>query len=457
MIKNAFLKAGSMPYPSFMFPKIRLLKCTIPFVVLIIVITGCAADQPYQIDLMPAPDIFSAIGWQPFSDTSPAKDGSTIEILFATDRTPAEEEDKETYYQNERGYVLRLGKGEVNLGQGEYTWEEMKRVSLLKNRTENLPLQVIGAEEYGILHTTVTEFDPPELQGLISEQPAKRYASLINDKLDRSNKKDIYIYVHGYKVNFENPVLVSSELWHFLGYEGVFIAYAWPSTPSVWAYASDAETAAVSSRNLRLFVQYLAEKTTALNIHIIGYSMGTRLVADALNELALINSGKELKNVREQLRMGHVVLVGSDIDEGIFANMFLNGILNIVGGISVYVSAGDKALGLSEWLFDRERLGQFARDREIEENTANLLLRYPNLNFIDVTEAEGAMTGNGHAYFRKSPWASSDILVTLMYDLPPGERGLVRSNGNPIWTFPSDYVQKLRSIIAENYPALVPR
>jgi hypothetical protein len=39
-------------------------------------------------------------------------------------------------------------------------------------------------------------------------------------------------------------VLVASELWHFMGYRGAFIAYAWPSTPRVLAYMSDLELVA---------------------------------------------------------------------------------------------------------------------------------------------------------------------------------------------------------------------
>ncbi len=71
------------------------------------------------------------------------------------------------------------------------------------------------------------------------------------------------------------------------------------------------------------------------------------------------------------------------------------------------------------------------------------------LAVIDVTEAENAAAGNGHAYFSRSPWASSDILVTLMFDLEPGRRGLVQSPDLPFWTFPPKYVQRLRATLAE--------
>lgn len=441
---------------SFRFQFKNLLVCALIHISLITILTGCATDKPNELNLMPAPDIFDNGAWQPFSDTSSIKNDGTIEILYATDREPANEQSKEKFYQNERGDLLRLGKGEVKLGKGDYTWEEMKHISLLKNRTENLPLQVTGVKEYGILNTTISEIDSPKLQAQKSTEPAEYFASIINAKLANSKHKDIYVYLHGFKVNFENPLLVTSELWHYLGYEGVFIAFAWPSTPSLWAYASDAETAAVSARNLRLFLQFLSEKTTAHEIHIVGYSMGTRLVTKALYSLALIHNGQDKQTIQKQLRIGYVILVGSDVDWGIFGNMLLDGVLNVSRSISIYMSEGDQALGVSKFLLSRERLGQLKKDEKIEKHLAELLLEIEDLNFIDVSDAEGAMTGNGHAYFRKSPWASSDILVTLAYDLKPMERGLTHTKEKPIWSFPSDYIERLKSILADKNPVLSP-
>ena len=97
--------------------------------------------------------------------------------------------------------------------------------------------------------------------------------------MEQSGKKDVYIYVHGYKVVYENPVLVSAELWHFLGYQGAFIAYAWPSTPNALAYVKDSDTSSGFARNLRLMLEFIAENTDVENVHILGYSNGTRLVS----------------------------------------------------------------------------------------------------------------------------------------------------------------------------------
>jgi esterase/lipase superfamily enzyme len=68
-------------------------------------------------------------------------------------------------------------------------------------------------------YSNVSASNPPTDAG-------PRFAKAINAQLDQSGRKDVYVYVHGYKVVYENPVLVASELWHFLGYKGAFIAYA---------------------------------------------------------------------------------------------------------------------------------------------------------------------------------------------------------------------------------------
>jgi len=69
------------------------------------------------------------------------------------------------------------------------------------------------------------------------------------------------------------------------------------------------------------------------------------------------------------------------------------------------------------------------------------------ISFINVRDAEGSDTGNGHGYFRSSPWASSDVLMTMYYGLTPEQRGLVEQDDLPIFTFPPDYISRLWSAI----------
>jgi len=407
-------------------------------------LSACASTPVDQLILMPAPDVFEYGDWDPFTDHDPIKNIPYGGILYATDREAAQEADR--HYRDARGHVLRLGVAQVTVGKEGITWEEARRISLLKERPEDYPLKVTGVRELGILDRTIN----PLTEGLVGsaqlQLPGERFAAKINAKLASSKRKDIFIYVHGYKVVFENPLLVASELWHFLGYEGAFIAYAWPSTPDTLAYFSDLETAALSAGNLRILIEYLAETTDARRIHIIGYSAGTRVVTQALNQLALIHTGPDRKASAKTLRIGHVILTGSDVDKHLFGSYLMDGMLAVTGGITVYASTKDRALSMSNWAFRRKRLGQVV-SKPLSAAANNYLRQNENLVIVNATDSPGAGTGNGHAYFRQSPWTSSDILATLSFDLKPAQRGLQQTGGQHIWTFAEDYIDRLRTAV----------
>lgn len=42
--------------------------------------------------------------------------------------------------------------------------------------------------------------------------------------------------------------------------------------------------------------------------------------------------------------------------------------------------------------------------------------------------------------------------MTLLYDLAPANRGLVRQNDMSVWAFPPDYIQRLRNALGEVNP-----
>jgi pimeloyl-ACP methyl ester carboxylesterase len=415
-------------------------------------LTACASKPIDEIQLMPAPDVYGDGLLNPLPDTNPFDRIPYDGILFATDRSPATKQDREQYYRNDRGQVVRLGLAEIQFGKKEFTWEFARSISMLKSRSEEYPIKITNADEWGIMDSTMPYwFDV----SLISEDelPADatdRFADAINEQLAVSKKKHVYFYVHGYKVVYENPVLVSAELWHFLGYDGAFIAYAWPSTPSKFAYIKDSDTAAGYARNFRLLLEFVAENTDAEEIHVIGYSNGTRLVLRAMEQLALIHEGESADEIWKQLRLRNVILIGSDLDRGVFGAYLSDGILNVSKHLSIYMSQYDKALGVSQFLTRRQRLGQLwgGKGGEIHPLARQALIDFRDqISFINVSDAEGSDTGNGHGYFLSSPWASSDILMTMYYGLTPEQRGLVEQEDLPVFTFPPDYISRLWNAI----------
>ena len=433
----------------------------------VLTLAGCASTPPIdQVELMPAPKVYGDGLINPLPEYNPFDKIPYDGILFATDRKPAGAEDEERFYLNDRGKMLRVGVAQVQLGEKQFTWDKAREISMLTSRTEKYPIKIMNAEEWGILKSTVPFWIDQDLETDSNPPPdaAKRFADAINAQMRQSGKKDVYIYVHGYKVVYENPVLVSAELWHFLGYNGAFIAYAWPSTPSAFAYIKDSDTSAGFSRNFRLLLEFIAENTDAENVHVIAYSNGTRLVTRAMEQLALKHHNETPEEIFGKLRIRNVILVGSDLDRGVFNAYLADGLLNISKHLSIYMSKYDKALGVSQFLTRRERLGQMLgeADGTLTKSGRKALVTYRDrLSLINVSDAEGAGTGNGHGYFRSSPWASSDVLMTLYYGLSPEQRGLVEQDDLPVYTFPPDYIERLWDAIedvdpefAENYRAL---
>ena len=419
---------------------------------------GCASAPPVdQVELMPAPEVYGDGLINPLPEQAPFDRIPYDGILFATDRMPAGEQDKEKYYLNDRGRILRVGVARVELGKQNFSWEFAREISMLSSRTEKYPVRIADAEEWGVIESTLPFWMDlaKESGGNPPPDATARFASAIDEQMAQSGRKDVYIFVHGYKVVFENPVLVSAELWHFLGYKGAFVAYAWPSTPSKFAYIKDSDTSAGYSRNFRLFLEFLAEETDVENIHVIGYSNGTRLVTRAMEQLALKNFDRDKQEIQNNLPLRNVILVGSDLDRGVFDSYLADGLLKTTGHLSVYMSNYDKALGVSQFLTRRQRLGQMFGDIEGEMSRSGkqAMADYKDqISFINVSDAEGADSGNGHGYFRSSPWASSDVLMTLYYGLEPEQRGLIEQEDLPVYTFPPDYIKRLWDAIDDVDP-----
>ena len=433
----------------------NIMRQVVVLVVAFVAVASCGGNKPKpnEVFLMPAPGIYEEGKIEPWIDNDPISRGVQPGILYATDRAVAADDDKKyEYYTHERGRVLRLGEAHTKLGVDDtITWEEARQITLLKNRTENYPLQVTGIEEFGVLEKTIPPFDDIHER---SPDPGIRFTEEINERLSRSRTKDVYIYVHGYKVNFENPVLVASELWHFLGYNGAFVAYSWPTKFSVWAYLADLDSAVNSSRNLRSLILFIAQNTDVERIHVIGYSAGTRLVSRMLADLGMYGYSMTEEEVDEAVKLGNVILIGSDIDRNIMGGYLIDGTLRIPESFTLYQSQQDGALNMSKKIFSRERAGQVVNTGPIGPAAQQFLDDHPHLRFIDVTHAEGGLDHGGHSYFRSSPWVSSDILMTLMYNLSPEERGLVMREDIPLWDFPEDYVERLREALAKANPAL---
>ncbi|MDJ0989125.1 MAG: alpha/beta hydrolase [Desulfobacterales bacterium] len=444
MIRTSdFIRIRRRPRPGLVLVGILLLGATF---------TACSRS-PHKINLMPAPAVFADGEINPLPAGKPPVSYDNFRMLYATDRKRSDNPETRPFYYNQAGFVVRLGHARVSAGDPGIQWEDVRRITLAKNRERDFPLQVLAVKETDTLVQTDTFIAPSPDDESLPDGNGQVFGALVDQRMGGSGHREVYVYVHGYRVVFDVPVMVAAELWHFLGYRGAFVAYTWPSTPHFLAYAADVETAIHMARKLRLFLTYLAEETQVEKIHVIGFSAGSRLVVGALEQLALMNADKSDAEIRRRVKIGNVIIVGGDVSRKGFAAAVADGLLRIPERVTVYVSSADRALIWARRIFRHQRLGQML-EKDVPPKTHDFLRHHPTLELVDVTRAAGSTTGNGHSYFSQSPWVSSDLLALLAFDLGAERRGLRRMPELPIWSFPDDYIERLQQHIKTLKPDL---
>ena len=406
------------------------------------VVAACGPNTYNEVELMPAPTAFISGHLDPFGSVTDDNIEHHEKLFYATDRKPAQEGDPQDFYNNERGFVLRTGVANVVADPPFETWENARRITLVEQRDQPYKLRVVGAQEIGIMPFSMTRYMENPPTSAQTAAAGRRFAAQINAQLAGTSNKDVFIYTHGYNVDFDYATLVSKQLQHYLGYQGAFISYNWTATPSRLAYFRDQESALATRRNLRELITFLSINTQARRIHLIGYSAGTRLAFDTAYQIALSAAPSE--------KLGKVILIGSDLDRAYFIQAIEDGLLDVVTDLTIYQSLTDSALAISRFVFGRRRVGETAESGGIVPAVQTQLATIDGLHVIDVTDAEAANTGNGHWYFQSSPWASSDLFLSLLTDKGPPERGLVRAPGKIAWSFPADYPERLGRLNLSN-------
>ncbi len=390
----------------------------------------------YKKELIPLPAMFWKSGSDPFVHTHDCEKRPMVDIFYATER-------ERTYssgniaYNARRDSELHLGKALVRLGPRKMTWEDIVRQTLEKRPATALPLSVLNVKEIGNLWTASSLGQQDKIQKNLRKKQSIAFAEEIKRKLQRSHRKEIYIFVPGFKVCFEDPILVARSLWHYLGYDGVFLAYSWPATPAnLAAYGHDLETTNYCSRNFRLLLDFLAQSTDVEQIHLIGHSAGSRIVCNALKELRLINYKVSEAKLRKTLKIGQVMLIGADFDRMMLRSYYRDNILDLVRKATIYVSRKDIVLSMARILFRTPRLGDKVR-KNLSEEVQRILRNDEKVCFVDVTNAPGAEKGSGHLYLLTSPVISSDMILTLRDGLHPSQRGLQSQENGLYWSWKS--------------------
>lgn len=409
-----------------------------------VVLCGCGKDT-----LMATPAVVATGVTDPYAFTPEAFRTTTTPVFVAAPRMlSARPRGPGDVYTNERSPQVRLGRATVEIGAG-MTWEELAAESVAADRDRNPEVVLTAYEDYGTLwnsHPTPDfGFSRDHDFAEVDRTASRRWIGEINERIDASRRKQIYIYVHGFNTKFDKNTRLCAEFLHYMARDGVMISFDWPSRGSVFSYQADKANSEVAIRQFRNLLEVLAAESNATRINIIAHSAGTGIVVEALRDTSLRYFDLAAEDARSRTKLGRVVLAAPDMDFWVALSAGMDGVRRITEGIVVYASRQDRALDLSGRIFGEVRLGNAIGrlpPRVVEE-----MIRSES-GWVDVSGAKKRYPSFlGHSYYHQNPMVSSDIMLYLFVGATPEERGLVRDTETGFLAFPDDYEERLPEIL----------
>lgn len=211
------------------------------------------------------------------------------------------------------------------------------------------------------------------------------FVDRINAELAKrpANQRELFIFVHGYNNNFADSVFRAAQMSYDFGIPAVTVHYSWPSAGSLGLYVYDRDSATFGRDGLAETLR-LAAKTKASKILLVGHSMGTFVVMEALRELAE-NGQTDVFH-----RMSGVMLAAPDIDIDVFQAQVAD-IGQLPRPFTVLVSRADRALNVSGRI-----VGGHPR---VGDGSSIPMLQKLGIVVLDASDLDGG----AHGVFASSP------------------------------------------------------
>ncbi|MGZ8216834.1 alpha/beta hydrolase [Methylomagnum sp.] len=406
-------------------------------IVAVAVFAGCQRT----VRLMPAPVAFASGEHSPFPANSPVEKSNLVEVFYATNRLPLGPRGSRLY-TIVPDQSLYLGRAVVRIGAGDKSWEELHALSTTDSNSRRPALSLDSLDELATLR------DNDSSMALTAE--AHGFFEAINQALAQSLDKDLTVYVHGANSSMKIAAAQAAQYRHFTGRHSVVLMFAWPSAERGMRYFTDVRNARASVPAFARLLDFLARQTTAKHINIVAYSAGSQVLSPALVELRRLRRSDSLADVR----LGELYFAAPDIAFPTFVRQ-LPRYIDFVRRVTVSVNLNDAALALSSWVHGVSRLGR-PDSTELSDADSDWLVKAAEKLDFDVISVEPAVIpGLGrrsHAFWYEHPWVSSDVMIKLLFHIPPTARGLDRNRYRdrfPFWTFPPDYDRRVVDVLRE--------
>jgi esterase/lipase superfamily enzyme len=218
----------------------------------------------------------------------------------------------------------------------------------------------------------------------------------LKEDLAKSDRQEIFVFIHGYNVTFEDAARRTGQLAHDLDFPGPAMLYSWPSQGTTAGYPVDENNVAWTVPHLKDVLQTLQRQTGADAVHVVAHSMGNRALTAAVRELAL--EGK-----MTDAPLGQIVLAAPDVDAEVFRRDLLPAMQASAERVTLYASSYDRALIVSKTLHGYPRAGESGEGLVLAEG----------LETIDVSGIDLSLLG--HSYYGDVVHVVDD-LKTLIFE-----------------------------------------
>lgn len=313
---------------------------------------------------------------------------ATVRVFYGTDRAPTGYSKPGQHYGSDRG-ELEVGYLDVSIPE-THKYGELETESPFSIYT-----YVLGEEAKKrrfVLLQSVVPLDQDDFYEQLDQY-------IIN-----SPSNDVFLFIHGYNVTFEDAARRAAQLAYDLDFEGTPMMYSWPSRASTAAYIVDEAAVRPSGRKLARLLDGIVHETAAERIHLVAHSMGNRALIEALQAYMLKHGRDESLEAFDQ-----VVFTAPDVDYDYFLDA-VDAVSSAAQRITLYASENDLALKSSRILHGAARAGL----------AGDPIISHSAIDTIDVSGIDADILG--HSYFAVNEGAIYDMFRLFWRNDPPPER-----------------------------------
>jgi esterase/lipase superfamily enzyme len=219
---------------------------------------------------------------------------------------------------------------------------------------------------------------------------------------DQNDGQQALVYLHGYNVPFDEAAIRAAQIGFDLKVPGAMAFFSWPSRGSLGGYAADEASIEASEAAIADFLVRLATDSGASRVHVIAHSMGNRGLLRAIQRIMAQASATT------GVRFGQVFLAAPDLDVGLFRDLAAL-YPRISERTTLYVSARDRAMEISHWFHQYDRVGYAPPVTVVD-----------GIDTIEVTGLDLSVLG--HGYFAEAHGVLYDMHRLLSANAAPDSR-----------------------------------